>query len=286
MPIEFQLPLPPRDAWAAHKKEVKRCRGTACYAAIAAHFGSDSPKILEWRIDRRTSYTTKDDDKSLSNKYLRWRQGMALPSADSVAHVLDRSKGGVRLDFWRDLPLWELMAAEPPSIRRLHAILESLHPSIRSLLFGLGGQLGQYNHSMPDRDQTLAIRNQRSLAAFIALLCLARKGETLDNDPQHFLPSACAFDLFPRILYSHPPLRYRWEGLYACLERIFWKRLYIIKMHSDYSIDAVRSNLQALDQDPSADLPRVSGKRFRVINEEADVFKQLQERIARAVSVT
>lgn len=284
MPIEFLPPLSPPGAWAVHKKDVKRCRGTACYGAIAAHFGTDSPKVLEWRVDRRTSYASEDEDVSLSNKFLRWRQGKALPNADSVAHVLDRSKGSVRLAFWRDLPLWELMAPEPPPVRRLHAILESLPPSVTSLLFGFGGSVGQYNHHMPDRDQTLAIRNLRSLPAFVALLCLARKGESLDNDPQHYLPSACVFDLFPRILYSHRALRYRWEGLYACMERIFWKRLYITKMSYDYSIDTVRSNLQALDLDPSADLPRVSGNRFRVINE--DVVKTIEERMARAVSVT
>lgn len=284
MPIEFLPPFPPLDAWAAHKKEVKRCRGTACYAAIAAHFGSNSPKILEWRVDRREAYTTKDDDKSLSNKYRRWRQGTALPSEGSVVHVADRSGRSVRLDFWRDLPLWELLAPEPPPIRRLHAILEGLPEPLSRILFGFIGRMEQYNHEMPSRDQTLAIRNHRSLPAFIALLCLARKGEALDNDPQHFLSSACAFDIFPRVLYSHQPLRYRWEGLYVCLERIYWKRIYISKMCFNYSIDAVRSNLQALDQDPSTDIPRVSGKRFRVINE--DVVKQIEDRIAHAVSVT
>jgi hypothetical protein len=282
MPITFLAPLPPADGWISHRQEVKRCRGAACYAALANHFGSDSPKVLEWRVDRRKPYRGAGDE-SLSNKYRRWRQGTA-PGDDTVDHVVARSAGAVRLDLWRDLGLWDLLSPEPPSISWMHRLLERSTGSIRRILFGPAEFSKQVHHSLLSRSQTLAIRNQYSLEAFVTLLCLARKGEVLEDDPRHFLPAACAFDIFPRILYTHQPLRYRWEQLSLCLERIFWKRVYSTGAYYPFPIDTLRSSLRALDADPNAVLPRISGKRFRVID--SDPIRRLEERIARAVSVT
>lgn len=282
MPITFLPPLPPADGWSGHQLDVKRCRGATCYAALAAHFGSDSPKVLEWRVDRRKPYS-RGDDESLSNKYRRWRQGKA-PGDDTVAHVARRSAGAVRLDFWRDLELWNLLAAEPPSIHWMHRLLERSTGAVRRILFGRSDLAERFHHSLLNREQTLAIRNQHSLEAFLTLLCLARKGEVLEDDPHHFLPAACAFDILPRILYSHQPLRYRWEQLFDCLERIFWKRVYSTGVHYHFPIETTRSSLVALDADPKAELPRMSGKRFRVID--SDPLKRVEEHMARAVSVT
>lgn len=275
MAIGFHPPLPPDHDWNTHHKAVKRCRGTVCYGALAAHFGTDSPKTLEWRVDQRTPYSAGEDP-STSNKYRRWRQGLALPHDDTIANVGARTAGGVRLDFWRDLPLWELLAAEPPSLQRLHGFLEGSHTSVRQILFmdDQPDRLGRFHHSLPGRSQTLAIRNLHSLDAFLALLCLARKGEALEDDPHHFVPAECAFDIFPRILYSYRPLRYRWEeGLFSCLHRIYWSRVYLGGAIYDFPIEAVRSNLCLLDAYPAAELPQMSGKRLRDIPpkiEEAD----------------
>lgn len=269
MPIEFRVP--PEDGWVSHIKEVKQARGTVCYGALAAHFGSESPKALDWRIDRRKPYGEGDDDSdpSGSNKYRRWRQGKALPHPDSIEHIRDRSGGSVGLEYWKDLPLWELLAPEGPRIWRLNRILEQMPKNIRVHLFPAGepDMCGRHHHSPPEGDKIRAIRNQSSVEALITLLCLARKGEELEDDLQHYLPSACAFDLLPRVLYSNPALRYRWEGLFACIERLFWNRIYVWGFHATFPIDTIREGLQALDANPSAVLPIMSGYRDRQIQQ-------------------
>lgn len=285
MPIAFLPPLPPEDGWVSHLQEVRRCRGSACYAALAAHFGTDSPKTLERRVDGRDPYDV-DGDIAISNKYRRWRQGKALPGDDTVAHVLQRSGGSVRLGFWRDLPLWELLAPEPPPMQRIHQLLETTSPMIKRILFmdGMPNWQGRYQHSPVERDQVLAIRNQGTLDAFIALLCLARKGEVLEDDPRHYLPSAGAFDVLPRVLYAHKPLRYRWEDLFACLDRIFWKRVYSIGATYSFPVEQVQSGLEMLTTNPRAKLPFTSGTRNRAPVE--DPIAKLWNKINPARSLT
>jgi hypothetical protein len=285
MPIAFRSPLPPPDGWCGHAREVKLCRGAACYGALAAHFGTDSPKILEWRVDRREPYDSGGDP-SMSNKFRRWRQGKALPSDDTCHHVAERTGGSLRLEFWRDLTLWDLLSPDPPSIGRLHQLLEGSPMPVRRILFmdGAPDPTGRFHHAMLNREQTLAIRNQHSLGAFIALLCLARKAEALEDDPHHFVPVACAYDIFPRVLYSYRALRYRWETLFACMERIFWSRVYITGASYAFPLETVRAGLDALDTDPTAELPRMSGRRFRVID--VDPLERITVRLTQAVSVT
>ncbi|MGR4877050.1 hypothetical protein [Pseudoxanthomonas sp. LARHCG66] len=269
MPIEFRVP--PEDGWVSHIKEVKQARGTACYGALAAHFGTESPKTLEWRADRRELYGQGDDDAdpSASNKYRRWRQGKALPSSDSIEFIRGRTGGSVRLEYWKDLPLWELLAPVAPPISRLHRLLEQMPLSIRLQLFDDGepNLRGRFEHVWPEGDRIRAIRNQASVEALIALLCLARKGEEMEDDARHYLPSACAYDLLPRVLYGNPALRYRWEGLFACIERLFWNRIYYSGRFSVFPIEAVRVGLQALDADPRAVLPVVSGPTDRQLQQ-------------------
>ena len=266
MPIDFRVP--PNDGdWGPHTREVKAARGAVCYGALAAHFGSDSPRILDWRVDRLAPYGKDDDEKDLSgsNKYLRWRQGKSLPHPASIALVSQRSGGSVNLAYWKDLPLWELLTPTAPAIARLNHLLELMPMNIRRHLFvdGAPDRRGQFHHGWPEGDQIRAIRNQASLNALIALLCLARKGEVLEDHPRHYFPSLCAFDLFPRVLYCHRALRYRWEGLFACIERLFWNRIYTSGYQGVFPIDSVHEGLAALDADPDADLPLQSGKNAR-----------------------
>jgi hypothetical protein len=258
MPIGFRIA--PDDEWASHIENVRTAQSTACYGALAAHFGTDSPKILERRVDEHRPR----DQIDFTNKYRRWREGSA-PNKVSVAHIHARTAGAVRLDFWRDLPLWELLAPQSPPMPRLLRLLENASPNVRRILLrdGCGVQQGRFNHSPPTRAQLLAIRNLRSLDAFIALLCLARKGEQMEDDTQHFLPSACAYDIFARILYTYRPLRYRREGLFACIERLYWNRVYMNGLYVDFPIEAIRLNLTQLDANPSTPLAEKSGRRLR-----------------------
>lgn len=285
MPIAFLPPLPPDDRWVSHRLEVKRCRGSACYAALAAHFGTDSPKLLEVRVDRRAPYDI-DGDAAISNKYRRWRQGRALPSDETVSHVLERSGGSVRLGFWRDLPLWELLSPDPPPMQRIHRLLEAAPPTIKRILFmdGMPSRQGRFQHSPLERDQVLAIRNQGTLDAFLTLLCLSRKGEALEDDPRHYLPAATAFDILPRVLFAHQPLRYCWEALFDCLERIFWKRVYSSGAHQSFPVQQVRSRLETLMANPAAELPFTSGKRTRTPPE--DPIARLWNKINPGASLT
>jgi len=264
------------DFWTGHLKAVKRCQGAVCYGALVAHFGTQSPKHLEWRIDRRRPYDG-DGDPSISNKYRRWRQGKALPGRSAVAWVRERSGSSVRLDFWLGLPLWELLAPEPPPLQRIHQLLLASPVTIRGSVFRYASfDAERCFRTTREPAQLLAIRNQHSLDAFIALLCLARKSEMFSDAQHHFLPTACAFDILPRVLYTHRPLRYRWEDLFACLETIFWSYPFPYPDRRDckFSIETVRSGLQALDVDPAAELPQLSGKRVRVIDERPTEYEE------------
>jgi len=85
----------------------------------------------------------------------------------------------------------------------------------------------------------------------------------MEDDTQHFLPSACAYDIFARILYTYRPLRYRREGLFACIERLYWNRVYMNGLYVDFPIEAIRLNLTQLDANPSTPLAEKSGRRLR-----------------------
>ena len=218
--------------------------------------------VLEARVDGRQLYD-EVGEKVASNKYKRWRQGKALPSDDSVIHVSQRSAGAVRLDYWRDLALWELLAVECPPIPRLHRIVEH-SASVRHVLF-LDGEPERfgYNHSPLHRKKALGLRNLRSLDAFVALLALARKGEQLEDAPQHYLPALCAFDILPHVLYGQPVLRYQWTELFGCLKRIFWNMIYVTGQVGQFPIEQVHTRLMSLEADPQAHLPQLAGTRIK-----------------------
>lgn len=263
MPLPVIVPLDPSRDWSEHKQSIKVSKGAICYGAISAHFGTDSPSELEFRIDNRRPYHLKDGDTSVSNKYRRWRNGQALPSKESRKWILKKSGGSVRLAYWQDHFLWDLLAPKPPSVELLNRFLESASASIRKLLFleKAPNQYGRFIHKIPNRQEILGIRNLHSLEAFVMLLCLARKGDLIEYDPLHKLAAASAYDIFPRILYSHKPLAYKWERLFGCIHSVFWQNIYGEGLVFPKEIDTVRNNLEELYRNPNAKWKMTSGTR-------------------------
>lgn len=261
MPIPHRPPAPTLDDWLKHARALKKVRATVCFAMLAQHYGSYSPIVLETRVDGRLAYISEVGERSWSGKYRRWLRDGILPSDETSERVLAHSGGAVDLRTWRDLRLWKLLTPAPPTLPKLHDLMEQFPAPIRNILFFASerNHLNRFIHTDVGRQRTLRLRNIGSLDAFAALLCLAREGELLSDDPRHSLPAMCAFDVFPRVLLAHAQLRYRWESLYACVERIYWRRLYGDGAYLPFAIDRVRANLAALDTNPLAPLDVMSG---------------------------
>ena len=103
MPIDFRVP--PNDGdWGPHTREVKAARGAVCYGALAAHFGSDSPRTLEWRVDRLAPYGKDDDEKVkkfkeaiapiVRDQRLVFKEKAAIHPQTLLAGVKERLKEG------------------------------------------------------------------------------------------------------------------------------------------------------------------------------------------------
>lgn len=273
MPLAFQPPLPPADGWAAHRKEVRQCRGAACYAALSHHFGTFSGRLLEQRVGRRPPSMTQWGDPTQNNTYRRWMTRGHRPDDKTLEEIYLRTGGSLLLKKWRDLALWELLDPDPIPMQRLHALLEAMPLRIRKILFieGKPNFSGRFEHTTHDREMTYGIRNLFSLEAFMTLLCLARKGELLEEDPLHFLPMYGAYDIFPRVLYRHPPLEYQWESLYRCIERVYWLRTYGNGGFYPLGIETIAANLKSLKDNPNRPLRMQSGPRkFSVETNDAD----------------
>lgn len=250
------------DDWEKFEHDVRCCRGAACFGAAAAHFGTTSPKTLEFRIDKKR-YVTEYGERTWTGTYSRWYLNGTKPSNETAARVLERSGGAVRITFWRDLPLWDLLAPKPPPIENLHHYLEAMPRQIRQILFRGSDETKARRpiHAPLETSDYLAIRNLKSLDAFICLLCLAAKGDLLDHDPSHLLPSLCAIDLLPYVIYRHAALQFRWERLFACLSRIFLERLYSGGAIFNHPAELVRDNLLAIRERRHSDLIVLSGTR-------------------------
>lgn len=224
MPIPLRPPLPDEPAWIAHAEEIDRLRGSVCFNVLVAHFGVRSPRALEAKI---SGVAPTGDGAAPSGKYRRWWRYGAMPSDDTVAEIRAKTLGAVAIDQWRDLPLYELLARDAPSIARLQQIREAMPPRVRRVLFERGRPIDdRWIHLRLERNDYLTLRELGTLPAFITLLSLAREGEVLGHDPSHFIPSACAFDMLPHVLLATPSLLEQWPRLFACLDRVFFRRVY------------------------------------------------------------
>ncbi len=263
MTIPFLPPEPTPKQWEEHQREIARCRGSTCFGALTAHFKTDSPVALELLVDGAT-YVTQGGDRTSSGKYRRWYRDGIAPRDVTVEHVLALTNGAVDLRYWRDLILWKLLARVPPALDELHYMMEESFPrSIRKILFYEydRDRFGRFHHSDIGRERILTLRDLRSLNAFLALLCLAREGELLGDDPRHSLPTMCAFDILPYILHRFAPLRWRWAILFGCLDRVFFRRIYGESgAYYAFPREGVEAGLATLDADSNFTLPAMSGR--------------------------
>lgn len=211
----------------SHTADIGRCRSAACFAALAVHFGTKSPVVLEARIDRRKPYLTKGGDRSWSGIYRGWLRDSKTPHDSSVARVLERSGGAVDLRLWRDLLLWRLLTPGSALLDPPGSWASNFLPQVRRMLFDdLDNNLvGRYQRLRIPPARVLALRNLRSLESFHALVYLARESELIGDQPEDLLPAVCAFELLPSLIKRYPQLRFRWGQLFSCVERVLCRRL-------------------------------------------------------------
>lgn len=237
------------DALWRHRYAVARCAGSACFAAIALHFGTDSPIVLERRIDRRRPYLTELGTPVWAGTYRRWRNHGVVPSAAKSALIEKRSGGSVHIRTWSRSWLWPLLA-EPTIVLGQTELLYAFPAQIVRILL----------RSAPRNDTAIVWLEARppdvqalfrlgSLNAFLALLLLARHAERLGSTGRDLYASQCAYRLLPQILYQTPVLRYRWSALYQCIERVL-KRSFSEPISMEMSERDVASRLTELDQRP------------------------------------
>lgn len=111
-----------------------------------------------------------------------------------------------------------------------------------------------------ERADHLKLRALGTLSAFMALLSLSREGEILGHDPSHFLPAACAFDMLPRVLIATPLLLPPWKSLYACLDRIFFQRIYADGMYWQFEQTVIEDAVSHLPINSEYQWPLMAGR--------------------------
>lgn len=219
--------MQPNEAWKNHADAVERCRGAACFGALAAHFGTESAIALEARIDGRSTHLEKRGGRARSGIYRRWERDGVCPTNATAKRILATSDGAVDLVYWRDLVLWRLLSPLPQLMSSQS--LARLAPEIRSII--LKGdhedalREGQFHSLRVPTDRTLELGEIRSLDAFHGLLLLAREAELISYDEVDLLPAKTAFEILPDVLARHAALRYQWEVLFECIERVLCRRL-------------------------------------------------------------
>lgn len=248
----------------AHKDLIALCRGVACMVELERVFGTAESNALERIIDGKEACTNEDGEAQWSRKYDRYLKGKApgditLLRAERAAIEIGRP---IRLRYWRDHPLWILLAEPVASLTEVRAIMASLPRIVRKEVYHLGlmDPQGRQVRQEFTRSSVIRLRDLGTLDAFVGLIALAREGEILEEDPRQALPARCAFEIFPRILLDHPQLHARWPQLYAALELAFWRRVYhggVI--FNDYTLQNAEVGLATMVEDRSAKLPWTAG---------------------------
>jgi hypothetical protein len=260
-PVRYQLmvhlwPIPTRLRRSSLRSIAveSSAAGGPCAQALALGFGTTSSNRLEQILNPERIHASSDGLPVWTGKYRQWRRGK-IPSEASVALALARSDGRVDLRYWRDLPLWDLLA-EPFDLAplNLHDLLTQLAPPVRAILFfspepdecGEWARLG-----LRDAD-IAALRALGTLDAFVALLTLARSAQLAHNDQQHAVLTASAFAILANVLNRHPQLEACMDHLFACLTFSFWSAWYLGGIRQELNKETLWTHLQALRTDARA----------------------------------
>lgn len=248
--------------WKAHDLAVNQCRGRLFLFVIAEHFGL-SPEDVN-AIERRCQAGNGrcEDDMEANGTIRRWCTAGNKPRLDSIRKIKEATHGGVDLALWVNHPLIDLARREPPSIGQLNRYLEQAPSAVRKILYLEPDQGGEFSHHLPERRTVLALRDTWSFDGFLAMLCLARRGEVLGDDPAHCLPAKCAYDMFPKIVRKVPIIQFQWKRVALFLHRVFWDRIYGGSIRIDLPIDALFQNVEGVAATPDMRYALKSGKRL------------------------
>ncbi|WP_447731655.1 hypothetical protein [Rhodanobacter soli] len=239
---------------AEHRRRIKRCRGTACFAELALVMGTHSTNRLESLLYPERAASSKQVPALRTGICRQWRSGK-VPSDDSVARALQCSGGNANLGYWRDLPLWDLLR-EPSELtaQQLHNVFVHLGPEVRQILFvmTMPDDHGEFARIDLHDGDIASLRALGTLDAFIALLALARIAHLVRNDQHLAVLTSSAFAILANILAKCRQLEACADDLFLCLTASFWSYFYLGNFQPYRGQELIQAHLVALRNDPSA----------------------------------
>ena len=262
-------------AWEAHDHAVDQCRGQICLCAIAEHFGLPAAlsDVGAVEVKCQAHEGGCEADLESNGTIRRWCTVGNNPRRDSIEKINMATGGRVDLDLLIKHPIITLLRREPPSIQQLNGYLEQAPLGIRKILILEPDLRGIISHHRPDRRTVLTLRNTWSFDGFIAMLCLARRGEVLGEAPAHALPAMCAYDMFPRVVQKTSLIRLQWQRLADCLHRVFWRRVYVCGISPHLPLELLTRNIERRLLNPRARYKYRSG---RLLSEERDLQARIE----------
>lgn len=242
--------------YEAQRKRIRRCCGTACLTDALLETGARTANQLETLIVGHPPRTDRYGQPMWSGLCRRWRDGVSLPSNESIARIGELSEGRSNVGFWRDHPLW-LLLEEPsrwdPAL--LMRVREHVGDPVRRVVFVGGGSTWP---GMPvlveigDHDLS-KLRSLKSLDALSVLLMLARLAETSNADARHAVLSASAFSILAKVVLENPQLGAAKDDLFEALRTSLWSCWYLHGIRQELPRCAFDEHLARLVEDDDAE---------------------------------
>lgn len=252
--MPFKEPVSDSD-YREQRQRIRRCCGTACLTEALIATGASSANHLESLIAGRPPKRDSDGQPMWSGLCRRWRDGVALPSNASIAHIDKLSGGRAKIAFWRDHPLW-LLLREPAewNAEVLSHVWAWVEEPARRLIFVAGGKLPRRPVTVEIGDQdVLALRSQKSLDALVTLLTLARIAELSNTDARHAVLTVSAFSILGNVVSENPHLERAKDDLFEALRVAFWSCWYLHGIRQELPKRAFDEHLARLAEDSDAE---------------------------------